>query len=354
MTNNSRGTLFLKHSQLVISWPEGREQKLSLVNDVMRIGRGNDSDLAIPMSYRSISRQHLEIRREGKQYFVIDVESSNGVFVNGERVDKAQLKDEDEIRIGLVEQGEELRFRFQLGTESLISAVTANKMDPPSQDLLSAAPNELPHLGIRWPNGNVSYFTISTDTTMVGRSPKANLSIPDGYGFVSSRHFELRCNENTFTITDLNSTNGTLLNNRRLKPDTPTDLHDNSVIRIGDDSFGISLGLTFFNPLEPAMPVEGFVMAAPSVIMELEKHIMIGRLPVNDIALDAPDVSRRHAMISKREQAYVLKDLGSRNGTFVNEQRRHAFGCEQSIQRHQRPPWKAPHFRWDQLVGAAA
>jgi ABC-type multidrug transport system ATPase subunit len=67
------------------------------------------------------------------------------------------------------------------------------------------------------------------------------------------------------------------------------------------------------------MPVEGFFMSAPSVTMELEKPIMIGRLPGNDIELDAPDVSRRHAMISKREQAYILKDLDSRNGTFVNE-----------------------------------
>jgi ABC-type multidrug transport system ATPase subunit/predicted component of type VI protein secretion system len=320
MTNNYKGTLFLKHTQLVIIWPDGREQNLPLVNDVVRIGRGDDSDLAIPKSYRSISRQHLEIRREGMKYFVIDVESGNGVFVNGGRVDKAQLRDNDEIRIGSVEKGEEFRFRFQLGTESLISAVTANKTDPSTQHLSSAAPDDLPHLGIRWPNGVVNYFPISTDTTIVGRSPKANLSIPDGYGFVSSHHFELCRDKNTFTITDLNSTNGTLLNNRLLTPDTPTDLHDNAVIRIGDDSFGVSLGLTFFNPLESAIPVEGFVMAAPSVTMELEKPIMIGRLSGNDIELDAPDVSRRHAVISKQEQAFVLKDLGSRNGIFVNEQ----------------------------------
>jgi pSer/pThr/pTyr-binding forkhead associated (FHA) protein len=204
MMNNHRGTLILKHTQLVITWPDGREQIFSLVNDVMRIGRDDDSDLAIPMSYRSISRQHLEIRREGMQYIIIDVESGNGVFVNGERVDKAQLADNDEIRIGSEEQEEEFRFRFQLGTESLISAVTANKTDSSTLHLSITAPDELPHMGIRWPNGEVNYFSISTDTTIVGRSPKANLSIPDGYGFVSSRHFELRRNENTFTITDLN------------------------------------------------------------------------------------------------------------------------------------------------------
>jgi ABC-type multidrug transport system ATPase subunit len=46
----------------------------------------------------------------------------------------------------------------------------------------------------------------------------------------------------------------------------------------------------------------------------------IGRLSDNDIQLDAPEVSRHHAVIRKEAAAYVLQDLGSRNGTFVNEQ----------------------------------
>ncbi len=54
----------------------------------------------------------------------------------------------------------------------------------------------------------------------------------------------------------------------------------------------------------------------------------IGRHPKNDILLDDVAVSSQHAVIEARENGYfegycefVLKDLGSTNGTFVNDER---------------------------------
>ena len=319
MTDEPKGTLFLKLTQLLITWPDGRKQKLPLINDVTRIGRGESNDLAIPQDYKTISRQHLEIVREGAFYLAVDMGSANGIWVNGEKGDRVQLRDNDEIRIGQADQNQELQIIFQLGTEAFVSAGSSVRSDLPTLNLSAVAPTGLPHLKIRWPNGQSKFFVIEKDSMTLGRSPEADLRIPDGFGFISSRHFVLHRNGNTFTITDLNSTNGTLLNNQPLVPNVPTDLHDNAIIRIGDDSFGISFGLIFYNPLEPAAPVKGFVVAAPSMVMEAEKPITIGRLPENDIQLDKPDVSRRHTIISKRNHAYVLQDLGSRNGTFLND-----------------------------------
>ena len=329
MPSATKGTVYLKHTQLVIIWPDGREQKYSIVNDVTRIGRGEPNELSIPQEYKSISRQHLEIRREGAQYFAIDPGSANGVFINGTKVDKVQLNDNDEILIGAPEHGQELRLRFQLGSEALLSAAKPADTDLSTLSLATAAPSEVPHLNIRWPNGQTNFFAINKDITLVGRSLEADLRIPEGFSFVSSQHFELRRAGNDFTITDLNSTNGTLLNNHALTPDTPADLHDNAIIRIGDDSFGVSLGLTFFNPLEAALPVQGYLMTASATILEQEKPTTIGRLPENDIYLEAPDVSRHHAMLAKHGQTYTLRDLDSRNGTFVNEQLIH-----QSVELH--------------------
>lgn len=320
MTSKDKGTLFLKHTQLILTFPDGKEQILPLINDVTRIGRGASNDLAIPANFNSISRQHLEIQREGTQYTAVDLGSENGIFVNGQKEKKTQLNDNDEICIGLAEHGHELRIRFQLGTEALVSALAPTQADLSPFNLLPDAPSEVPHLSIRLPKGQITFFSIDKDITTVGRSPEADLRIPDGFGFVSSRHFELCREGNDFTITDLGSTNGTLLNNRLLPANIPTDLHDNTIIRIGDESFGVSLGLTFFNPFEPVLPVDGFAMAAPSVFMEVEKPITIGRQAGSGIHLDAPDVSRQHATLLKREQVYILQDLGSRNGTFVNEQ----------------------------------
>lgn len=52
--------------------------------------------------------------------------------------------------------------------------------------------------------------------------------------------------------------------------------------------------------------------------MELGEFLHIGRDPSNHISADDEFISGRHARIERREGKYVLKDLRSRNGTFVN------------------------------------
>ena len=47
--------------------------------------------------------------------------------------------------------------------------------------------------------------------------------------------------------------------------------------------------------------------------------ITMGRLPDNDLVVNEPAVSRRHAEITQSEAGYVLRDLGTTNGTFVNQ-----------------------------------
>jgi hypothetical protein len=47
----------------------------------------------------------------------------------------------------------------------------------------------------------------------------------------------------------------------------------------------------------------------------------IGRADDNQIRLKSGDISRRHAMISVANGVYLLRDLQSQNGTFVNGQR---------------------------------
>jgi FHA domain/zinc-ribbon domain len=47
----------------------------------------------------------------------------------------------------------------------------------------------------------------------------------------------------------------------------------------------------------------------------------IGRSPECDIFLDDVTVSRRHAVVSHGEAAFVIEDLGSLNGTFLNRSR---------------------------------
>ena len=315
MTSVTSGTLFLKHTQIMIFLPDGTEQRVTLVGTTIRIGRGiENNDVTLPSELRSISRRHLEIRYENGAYRVYDLESGNGVWMNSQRVVNATLKDGDEIIIG--QGSEQVRIQFQAGTDMLASN-EATQAIPTQMDLPSSMPQGTPAIAVRLPNGKIVYFAVVKDSIIAGRTSEADLVL--AYPFVSARHFELRRAENEYTITDLESTNGTLLNNMKLTAGIQTTIHHDDIIRIGDDSFGISLGLTFKNPAEPPAPQEGFNIAAPTMTIKAEETITIGRAIECDIRLDTPTVSRHHARIIKRDNIYSLEDLGSKNGTFVND-----------------------------------
>jgi hypothetical protein len=66
------------------------------------------------------------------------------------------------------------------------------------------------------------------------------------------------------------------------------------------------------------------VRSGPNVgkVYPLEaQEISVGRDNSNMIAINDVEVSRRHAKVELRGSAYVIQDLGSTNGTFVNGQR---------------------------------
>lgn len=79
----------------------------------------------------------------------------------------------------------------------------------------------------------------------------------------------------------------------------------------------------------PALPVPA--SAPPSTVALLvnangqqqetvSDQMTVGRDPVCDLWVDVDDVSRRHATVVAQASGWAVKDLGSRNGTFVNDQ----------------------------------
>lgn len=76
---------------------------------------------------------------------------------------------------------------------------------------------------------NGSIYDLHPGETVVGRNPDCSISL-DFHG-VSRRHFQLSTNDETTTVSDLGSANGTYLNNQKLE--TPTVLKKGDVIKIG-------------------------------------------------------------------------------------------------------------------------
>ncbi|HSG45419.1 MAG TPA: FHA domain-containing protein [Anaerolineales bacterium] len=318
----NKGTLLLKHSQIVIHWTDGRIENFPLVDEKTRIGRGKvGNEIAIPDVFQSVSRQHLEIRREKAGYRLIDLGSRNGTLVNGIDARDKYLKDGDEISIGHNEQRQQIRIIFQQGSEGLLEEISAADQAltlPPTSGLDSEAPEDMPYFKIRWQNGSTNYYPITKDRIIIGRGVEADLRVPENLRFVSGQHAEVQKEATGFFIRDLNSTNGTLVNNQLLPPDQDFAIGNESIIRIGDDNYGVSIGLTFYNPQETADSVAGFMQAAQATRIEQATMILVGRLENCDIALDSPEVSRRHAMIRQIGDSYVIEDLDSSNGTYVN------------------------------------
>ncbi len=87
-------------------------------------------------------------------------------------------------------------------------------------------------------------------------------------------------------------------------------------------------------PTEPqTIPegIEGTVVASyaklitqegsPPTEYQLGPRTSVGRVKENEISIPKPSVSRKHAVIAQTPEGYVITDLDSGNGTFVNDER---------------------------------
>jgi hypothetical protein len=65
------------------------------------IGRSKDCDIQLPDP--NVSRRHAEVRQEGAAYWIVDLDSTNGMEVNGRRQKRAKLRQGDRITLGSTE-----------------------------------------------------------------------------------------------------------------------------------------------------------------------------------------------------------------------------------------------------------
>jgi hypothetical protein len=75
--------------------------KIELTKRRTLIGRSKECDIQIEDA--SASRKHAEIRQEGTAYWIVDLDSTNGLEVNGLRTQRAKLDHGDKITIGATE-----------------------------------------------------------------------------------------------------------------------------------------------------------------------------------------------------------------------------------------------------------
>lgn len=87
--------------KLVVFRGDAVEKEIRLARKPLRIGRHERNDVVLDDSANGVSRFHAELRVEGANYFIVDLESRNGIWVNGRRIkEKAALTPGIPVTIG--------------------------------------------------------------------------------------------------------------------------------------------------------------------------------------------------------------------------------------------------------------
>ncbi len=218
-------------------------------------------------------------------------------------------------------------------------------------------------------------YELTADTYTIGRGAKNDIVIRDND--ISREHCRLSRLMGDYEVQDTNSTTGTYVNGQRVV--TKFLLQHGSILELGDMvTFDVERVEAAQAPMPPAelesstpraplpaaalpqcqpdlMPVSAQGMSAPSAPAVAEDvptqgrtpdqvvdfraslimtHgpqtgqtfplsdliITIGRDLTNDIVIQDPEISRRHARMRRWKHGYSIEDVGSTNGTSVNGQ----------------------------------
>ncbi len=94
------GTQEGSRARLLISGPKGFDQQFELSDRTYRIGRDAQNDIVLPDDTKAVSRIHAELTRDGDRYVLTDLDSQNGLWVNGRRKPTVQLQAGVPVKLG--------------------------------------------------------------------------------------------------------------------------------------------------------------------------------------------------------------------------------------------------------------
>jgi pSer/pThr/pTyr-binding forkhead associated (FHA) protein len=195
------------------------------------IGRSSSNDIQIPQQH--VSRQHAVITYRDGVFMINDLGSSNGTFVNDQRIEEPfPLFAGDVIR--LFEP--ELRFA---------AADAEDYEEAKSSGHLLVAPDPMAQCSLTVTNGPQEGQTIALllDMVTVGRATTtATWEILLQDQSVSRPHARIQRISGIWTLYDLNSSNGTWVNNLRIQGEQGQRLTDGDTITLGGSKMLFRVG----------------------------------------------------------------------------------------------------------------
>jgi len=210
---------------------------LPLTKEVTTIGR---KQADILLDDPEVSSQHVELRRKESNYFLKDLKSTSGTFVNQQRVDKVQLIDQDVIKVG------QNTFCFFADSRDFlgVTEMSRGEISPKEkkEDLSdeftvkTAKKLSIPLLQINIIDGpdEGKSFSFRKSHITIGRND-TDIVLLDIDSSRKHALLEVLGNSSVY-LRDLNSTNGTFLNGKKIKAEK---INSGAMIKIGDSKLQV-------------------------------------------------------------------------------------------------------------------
>lgn len=292
---------------LVVGGPRaGREVPVGA--DPISIGRAPDNDLVFDDP--DVSAHHCVLVVHPTGFILQDNGSTNGSFVNGERIVRQPVDDGDVIRVG----ANDIRFLIDEPERTTDVHEAAGTGDAIARLVFVSGP----HDGLVVP--------LAEGQIAIGRRPDCDVILDDP--LVSAAHCALTVEGGQFLLIDVGSTNGTLVNGARI--DGPTKLGPGDLIQIGASVCELQIaggvatatGRTVMSTViaEGAYEVTSrpkFVIGGEVVSAD---QVDIGRAPSCAMRLDSDFVSRVHCTIAWAGDGFYAEDR-STHGTYIGDRR---------------------------------
>jgi len=226
----------INFGKLVLLKDDTPEQEYELGKSRVTLGRAAINDIILTDS--RLSRNHARLECSSSGCTLVDQGSSNGSYVNNQRVERMPLKSGDHISLGSCQ----FRFERSRSIEEVGMTVIDGEadLDKALQDeSLPVAINETsqPRLVIVRPHRTWEVPLGKVDNLTIGRTDENQLVLD--HLKVSRKHAELQRKGDSFVLRDLNSTNGTWQADTRVEQ---LILQDNDELRIGDATIVFKCG----------------------------------------------------------------------------------------------------------------
>ncbi len=212
--------------RLVVQHPDGKSEEHELTRE-LSIGRGETNDLILTEG--GVSRRHARVSVDGDEVLVEDAASSNGTFVDGEKIDgPTVLRPGAQLVIGAYTLSVAANGRAGSALAVRRPAAALAKRPAPKAKPVAAAAPEVMLRGLTGPWAN-QLFPV-TDRLVIGRGGAVEILIEDES--VSRRHAEVTKSGDGYVVRDLGSANGTLLNGEPLTGEKVA-LQPGDVLQVG-------------------------------------------------------------------------------------------------------------------------